>query len=328
MFKWLNDFLFIRTARVMVDGTTSNLVKLREGVPQGGVISPTLFLVYINDITTTVPRHVSNTLHADDFAVWCAEEHTSTATHRIQNTINSVSSWSEHWALQLNTTKTVSTLFSLSTFKEKVLLKLKDQAVPQVDTPTLLGVTLDTRLTWKPQIEATEGRAMKKLSLMKKLAGTQWGANSGILKQVYTGAVRPVMEYASSTWTTASKTNKGKLDKVQNMGLRIILGAMKSTPIQEMEKTADLEPLEDRREYKAVLQGEKMKRLTTHPLHQNLNKGTKTRLKEIASNIRSRTSKRSMLKLWKLTPAAVRHSSQTSGPHARASMKSEQMYQD
>ncbi|KAK7101444.1 hypothetical protein V1264_019826 [Littorina saxatilis] len=279
MFKWLSDFLFNRTARVMVDGTTSNLVKLREGVPQGGVISPTLFLVYINDITTTVPKHVSNTLHADDFAVWCAEEHTSTATHRIQNTINSVSSWSEHWALQLNTTKTVSTLFSLSTYKEKVLLKLKDQAVPQVDTPTFLGVTLDTRLTWKPQIEATEGRAMKKLSLMKKLAGTQWGANSGILKQVYTGAVRPVMEYASSTWTTASKTNKGKLDKVQNMGLRIILGAMKSTPIQEMEKTADLEPLEDRREYKAVLQGEKMKRLTTHPLHQNLNKGTKNRLK-------------------------------------------------
>jgi len=86
MYKWLSDFLFNRTARVMVDGTISRLVKLREGVPQGGVISPTLFLVYINDLTTTVPKHVSNTLHADDFAVWCAEEHTSTAVYRIQNT--------------------------------------------------------------------------------------------------------------------------------------------------------------------------------------------------------------------------------------------------
>ena len=84
----------------------SSQVKLREGVPQGGVVSPTLFLVYMNDITTTVPRHVSNTLHADDFAVWCAEEHTSTAVHRIQNTINEVCSWTESWALQLNTTKT------------------------------------------------------------------------------------------------------------------------------------------------------------------------------------------------------------------------------
>ena len=95
MYKWLSDFLFNRTARVKLDGTISRQVKLREGVPQGGVVSPTLFLVYINDIPTTVPRHVSNTLHAEDFAVWWAEEHTTTAVHRIQNTINEVCSWTE-----------------------------------------------------------------------------------------------------------------------------------------------------------------------------------------------------------------------------------------
>ena len=58
MHKWLSDFLLNRTARVKLDGTISRQVKLREGVPQGGVVSSTLFLVYINDITTTVPRHV------------------------------------------------------------------------------------------------------------------------------------------------------------------------------------------------------------------------------------------------------------------------------
>ena len=69
MYKWLSDFLFNRTARVKSNGTIRRQVKLKEGVPQGGVVSPTLFLVYMNDITTTVPRHVSNTLRADDFAV-------------------------------------------------------------------------------------------------------------------------------------------------------------------------------------------------------------------------------------------------------------------
>ena len=279
MYKWLSDFLFNRTARVKLDGTISRQVKLREGVPQGGVVSPTLFLVYINDITTTVPKHVSNTLHADDFAVWCAEEHTTTAVHRIQNTINEVCSWTESWALQLNTTKMVSTLFTLSTAKEKVSLRLNNQPVPQVETPTFLGVTLDTRLTWKPHIEAVEAKATRKLAIMKKLAGTTWGANSDILKQVYTEAVRPVVEYASTIWDTASKTNKSKLDRVQNMGLRIILGAMRSTPIQQMEKTTDLQPLECRREYKAAIQGEKLKGLTSHPLHQKLQHGTKNRLK-------------------------------------------------
>ena len=71
--------------------------------------------------------------------------------------------------------------------------------------------------------------------------GEGGGGNSDILKQVYTGAVRPVIKYASKTWDTASKTNKSKLDRVQNMGLRIILGAVRSTPIQQMEKTADLQ---------------------------------------------------------------------------------------
>ena len=115
IYKWLSGFLFNRTARVKVDGMISRQVKLREGV-----ISPALLLFHMNDITTTVPRHVSNTLHADDFVVRCAEEHTTTAVRDIQNTINEVCSWTESWALQLNTTKTVSTLSTLSTAKEKV----------------------------------------------------------------------------------------------------------------------------------------------------------------------------------------------------------------
>ena len=97
-----------------------------------------------------------------------------------------------------------------------------------------------------------------------------WSANSTILKWVYTGAVRPVVECASTTCNTASKTKQSKLDREQNMGLRIILVAMGSTSIQEMEKTADLQHLESRREHKAAIQGEKLKRLTSHPFHQKI----------------------------------------------------------
>ena len=75
---WIQHFLFARTARVKLDGILSKKVCLREGVPQGGVLSPTLFLVYINDILTTLSKRVSNTLHADDLAIWNASEHTTT----------------------------------------------------------------------------------------------------------------------------------------------------------------------------------------------------------------------------------------------------------
>ena len=105
--------------------------------------------------------------------------------------------------------------------------------MPQTDNPTFLGVKLDTRLTWKPQIKKMERSSLQKLALMKKLTGTSWGADPSILTKVYTATVQPTMEYASTTWGTAAKTNKSRLDKVQNMALRVILGAIKTTPVHD-----------------------------------------------------------------------------------------------
>ena len=152
MHMWIHHYLFARTARVKLDGHLSKKVCLKEGVPQGGVLSPTLFLVYINDVLATIPRQVSNTLHADDLAIWTASEHTGTATYRIQQAVNNIDQWTQDWGFEVNNTKTQATLFSLSTSKEQINLRLKDQALPQTDTPSFLGVKLDARLTWKPQI--------------------------------------------------------------------------------------------------------------------------------------------------------------------------------
>ena len=146
MIKWIKDFLFQRTARVKLDGTLSNLVKIREGVPQGGVISPILFLVYINDITKALPRRVLDTLHADDLAIWSKEESTATAAVRIQEAVTNVNNWTKTWALNLNLTKTVLLLFSLGP-KESVKIQLQGQPIPQFEKAILLGTPPDTRLT-------------------------------------------------------------------------------------------------------------------------------------------------------------------------------------
>ena len=131
---------------------------------------------------------------------------------------------------------------------------------------------------------------------MMKLAGIAWGTNPDILKEVYKGAVRPVVEYASTAWDTGSKTNKSKVNRVQNMGLRIILGAMRSTPIQQMERISDFQPLECRREYKAAIQGEELKRLTSRPLQQKLQHGTTTTTKK---HLKRKSVKRKLKDLQK-----------------------------
>ena len=93
-----------------------------------------------------------------------------------------------------------------------------------------------------------EKKVIKKLAVLKKLSGTHWGASSKVLKTVYMGAVRPSLEYGASAWATAAKTHTKKLDKVQNIGFRTILCAMKTTRTAEMEKTAGVELLEGRRQ--------------------------------------------------------------------------------
>ena len=197
-----------------LDESLSREIRLSEGVPQGSFLSPTLFILFVNDIVNTLPPRITNSIHADDLAAWTSAEHTSTATHVMQETINRVSSWADGWCMEINCSETQATLFSLSTVKEKVMLNLEDMPVPQVDNPTLLGVTLDT---WKTHLEAVAARYMRKLVLLKKLAGTTWGAHTNILRRVYTGAVRPIMEYVTTSWATASNANKSKLDKVQNV---------------------------------------------------------------------------------------------------------------
>ena len=281
MYKWLSSFLHDRTARVKLDGRHySKKLQLREGVPQGSAISPTLFVIYINDITTAITPQVDHTLHADDFAIWSAAEHVTTAKVRVQETVNRVLQWTKDWGLNINQTKTTVMKFSLKTKEKDVTVQLNGQDLPTDDTPTFLGVTFDKRLTWKPHINKINQKAIKRMQIMKKLSGTQWGANSKVLRQVYQGYVRPVMEYASPAWSTAAPSNVSCLDKTQNQGLRIVLGAMKSTPLAELHRQTETDTLENRRQQKTLIGYEKSKRNPTHPLHNTLQERTKNRLKK------------------------------------------------
>jgi len=102
------------------------------------------------------------------------------------------------------------------------------------------------------------------------------------LKSVYQENVRPHLEYGSSSWMTAAKTHHQTLDKVQNWALRIITGAMKSTPIQIIEEITNIPPLRKRRECKAMIQTTKYRCSQDHPMN--------TRLKQLSSDRLKRSS--------------------------------------
>ena len=302
MYKWIKNLLENRTARVKLNGQMSKQVKLKNGVPQGSTISPTLFTIFINDIAKQVGPGVKNSLHADDFAIWTANEQLSTASIKIQESIDRIFKWTEDWGLKINTDKTASTLFTLSTKPEKPVITLNNKTLPISDNPTFLGLTFDKRLTWKNHISQTCTRATKKMSIMKKLAGTTWGANSNILKQLYTGAIRPIIEYASPAWASAAKNNTTILDKVQNQSLRLVLGGMRSTPIKALETQTNCPPLEDRRKMHTFIQYEKSKRIISHPIKNILEDRTKNRLKRNSPNHIAKAAARSHSEISSLKP--------------------------
>ena len=279
MYQWIKAYLFNRRARVSVDQTLSKKFLLRHGVPQGGVLSPTLFLLFINDLVAELPKGIKAALYADDLVIWCKEKHATTATYRMQQAADKLNAWAENWCVSINKEKSSTTLFTLSTKQKAGTIRLGGTPLREDDEATYLGVTFDRRQTWKTHIARAEAKARRKLAILRKLAGTTWGASEKILKTVYQGTVRPHLEYSSTAWSTSAKTNLKALDTVQNQALRIITGAMKSTPIREMEKLTGIQPLCQRREEKTLMQAEKYKCLPNHPMKQKLEGLTKNRLK-------------------------------------------------
>ena len=165
--------------------------------------------------------------------------------------------------------KSPQQLFTLSNKDKAGEIKLGNVSIQTEDKPVYSGTTLDKRLTWRPHIEKIEAKARKKLVFLRKLAGTNWGggaANEATLKKVYTGAIRPVLEYGSKAWTSAANSHLQALNKVQNQALRLITGAMKTSPINEMEKITGITPLPYRRDTKTMVHAEKYKSMPAHPM--------------------------------------------------------------
>jgi ribonuclease HI len=300
MYQWISQYMQNRSSRVQIKQHQSKAKVLKQGVPQGGVLSPTLFLVFMKDILHRLPKNVKGAMYADDLALWCSEEHVSTANYRLKLALQEIEKWTKAWLVKINAKKTTYTLFTLSNRPQKVSLQLGNEALQEEDTPTYLGVTLDRRLTWKHQLQKNQTKAKIRMALMKKLAGTNWGAEQKVLKKLYIGRVRPVLDYGMASTCTAAKTNADKTNRIQNQAMRIMTGAMQSSPITMLETTTGLHALEDRRDIKVLSQAAKFKRLTNHPMCERMSKPTKSRLKRSSFVHHSR-------KLEKRDPELLEH---------------------
>ena len=136
MFRWIKSYLHNRRARVVIDNTKSKKILLRHGVPQGGAISQTLFLVFINDLIKKCPSPVKCAMYADDLVLLSTEEYATTAKVRLQEVTNILSSWAQDRCVKINTTIIFTTLFTLSTKSKPMKIMLDDTELQHTDSAT------------------------------------------------------------------------------------------------------------------------------------------------------------------------------------------------
>ena len=121
-------------------------------------------------------------------------------------------------------------------------LKIDGEKLEKEDNPVHLEMKLDCRMTLTEHLEKTKRKAVKRLNIIKRLATTTRYTKKQILRQLYMGYVRAVMDYSLSSQTIASKGAVLSLDNVQNQALRLICGVMRTTPTTACEIDANIKP--------------------------------------------------------------------------------------
>ena len=246
LLAWLHDYLCNRTQSVVVDGAESDTVPVLSGVPQGSVLGPLLFLIYINDLPNAAihPSAIVN-LFADDVLLYHTVSNISDYLI-VQESINSVEQWSSSNYLSLNTLKCKCMLISR---KKQPLqpvhpLLLNGDVLERVDNYKYLGILLTHDLSWSPHISAICAKARRIVGLIyRRFYGN---TDQDTIKQLYVSLVRPHLEYGSQVWDPHLTKDKTSLENVQKFACRIASARWEAS-YEDLLKLFELQTLQERR---------------------------------------------------------------------------------
>lgn len=238
---YIQNFLENRKISVRYQNTMSDYVSVANGVPQGSVMSPSLFLLMINDIFEDT-KHIQYSIFADDCAMWCTSKNLEECTQKMQAAMNQIHKWTTKWKLTLSTSKTKAILFT-NRRPPIPLIKLGNEPIEFVNSYKFLGIVFDKHLTYKKHIETVVDHCQGDLRLLNMVSYQGWGADYTTLRRLYISLTRSKLNYASFIFATACATNLLSLDRIQYAAARTILGALRCTPVKTLEAEAHLLPL-------------------------------------------------------------------------------------
>ena len=246
--NFITNFLTDRTFRVRCGTTYSPTTPQEQGLPQGSVLSPTLFLIMINDICTTAKLQVKYSLFADDVAIWATHKDLYRAESRVQYGLHEIALWCREWGFTLSAEKSASVTFTKTRTANTAALSISGQAVNRVKDFKFLGVRLDQHLTFNQHIKDIKHKCAKRINILRALTGTDWGGDRKTILQLYTAIIRPIIEYCSIAYNGGlTNTQHKQIEAIQNTCIRIATGAMIHTRVTTLLAEANMLSCQERR---------------------------------------------------------------------------------
>ena len=214
--NWFVSYLTDRRQRVIVNGKASDWKTVTSGVPEGSLLAPLLFSMFINDL----PKNIESgcLLYADDVKIF--RKITSPADGQsLQRDLSQQSAWSVSWGLTLNPSKCKSFTMTLRRAPVQTKYFIAGTELEHVDAIRDLGVTIDCKLTFARHVSDIVRRANRALGLLIRSfqVGTSRAKfNRGAVLAAYFANVRSILEYSSVVWAGAAKSHTVRVDRVQH----------------------------------------------------------------------------------------------------------------
>lgn len=219
---WFRTYLCNRQIFTCLNSTSSNILDVDYGIPQGSTLGPLLFTIYINDLVNRV-KHCNIHLYADDTVLYFSDKNVCNIQRILNIDLNNVHNWLCQNKLSLNVEKTISMLFGSSYMLSKYNIfnvQISGKAITQKNVFKYLGMQLDPRLKWDIHIDEMCKKIGKTVNYLARLRHCLPQTQ---LKLVYNSIILPLFDYADIVYDSASKKHVDRLQKLQNRAGRIIL---------------------------------------------------------------------------------------------------------
>ena len=266
LLKMLESYLSNRKQRVVLNGVDSPWEEIQSGVPQGSVLGPLMFLIYINDLTDNISANIK--LFADDSSLFIKVRDIHLAQETLTNDLDKITCWAKKWRMKFNpeiSKQAIEVIFTSRYSKGKgdhPLLTFNDIPVARQDSTKHIGMILDEKLSFNQHIIEKIEKAKKGLSLMKFLSTF---INRKTLDLTFKMHVRPHLEYGDIIYHKCAAYLMEKLESIQYQAGIIASGCWQHTSKEKLYEELGWESLAERRRFHRLTYYYKIKNNLTPP---------------------------------------------------------------